>query len=119
MTRETKLGLGVGVSFLSLAAVVAYNTWRNGEVPGLPPEPTQQMAEANTNKVLPAPGKQPRDPGLITAGAKENAPPVTQPGTHTLPGSQGPGLKDNQNFPLAPEPFATQNFPNMPTPNQV
>jgi hypothetical protein len=37
MTRETKLGLGVATSFLSLVAVVAYNSWNKTDDP--PPAP--------------------------------------------------------------------------------
>ena len=44
MTRETKLGLIVGTSFLSLAAAVAINHWKKGDDPL--PEPTARSLSA-------------------------------------------------------------------------
>ena len=38
MTRETKLGLGVGSSFLSLVAVVAFHAMNKSDEPPPPPE---------------------------------------------------------------------------------
>jgi hypothetical protein len=47
MTRETKLGLAVGTSFVSLVAVVLLNSWRNGDEPKKPDEPEEHLVAEN------------------------------------------------------------------------
>jgi hypothetical protein len=52
MTRETKLGIGVATSFLSLVAVVAYNSWYKTE--STPPQPPEPPSAAAVAQVQPA-----------------------------------------------------------------
>src|SRR5437868_1619521 len=97
MTRETKLGLIVGTSFLSLAGVVAYTTLRKGdEQPPMPPQPQAPIVAQNTTPpkkgtpepgILPVKGQLDNQPVVPAAQGAKSIPPGGQP----TPGS-GPGM---------------------------
>jgi hypothetical protein len=73
MTRETKLGLILGTSFVSLVAVVLFNTWTRTEDPQTAPEPEKPTIVATVNGGPEQGTAQP--PGsLIPVGNKVAAP---------------------------------------------
>ena len=65
MTRETKLGLAVGTSFVSLLAVVAYHAWNKPTEPPTPPEP--QVAAVKPAQPLAASVPGVATPGIVAA----------------------------------------------------
>jgi hypothetical protein len=83
MTRETKLGLGVATSFLSLVVVVAYSAWTKSEDPQSAPEPTPPIST-----------------GVAQASPKTDAKP-TAPAkpTDTKEGGSGPAFPEPQRLP--------------------
>jgi len=71
MTRETKLGLAVGTSFLSLVAVVAFHAWNKNDDPSPPPEvPPPPIAKADPGQPPPTSGPGLATPGLVTVGSQ-------------------------------------------------
>jgi hypothetical protein len=66
MTRETKLGIGVATSFLSLVAVVAYSSWNKTEAPPPMPEAPPPVTVA---QVQSAAKNEPKAAPLVEAAA--------------------------------------------------
>jgi hypothetical protein len=94
MTRETKLGLGVTTSFLSLVAVVAYSSWKKTEAPLPGPDAPQPVAVAH---VQPAAKNEPKAeapvaPAVFNDGrgspgsAEPSRLPALEPGAGAVPG---------------------------------
>jgi hypothetical protein len=106
MTRETKLGLAVGTSFLSLVTVVAVNTWRKSEPPPPAPEVTPPMAHASTltprqegkgarpSEVIQASVGEPANPGPNLPPEQPSAPSPGAP--PLLPATQSPPIVPNR-----------------------
>ena len=90
MTRETKLGLVVATSFLSLVAVVAYNAWTKPDVPQPPAEVKPPVILAQNTPAAKYDHKP--DGQVAPARFQENAqtPPMpVDPPALKVPGSEG------------------------------
>src|SRR5438067_1280767 len=92
MTRETKLGLGVGASFLSLVAVVAFSTLKKGEEP---PPPLPDMPKSVSENRVPAPSADPASPSVqpetLVLTAHQELPVTAPPGGNPpVPGGSPP-----------------------------
>jgi hypothetical protein len=101
MTRETKLGLGVGTSFLSLVAVVAFHAWTRTEEPPPAPEVPPPVAVVASGPQVPA-DLPLHNTNVVQVGGKETAPAVVP----DLPAAALP----------APPPLPSQQTPPVPVP---
>jgi hypothetical protein len=113
MTRETKLGLVVGTSFVSLLAVVLFNSWKKAEEP--PPAPEAPLPAAETRVAVvdskPAPVVEPKqqpgphDPGVLQVKAQSDL----------LPKDTPPVVHDLTPVPPTPQPLPIPHEPDKGT----
>jgi len=93
MTRETKLGIGVATSFLSLVGLVAYNAWQKKDGPPAPlaAPPTVAVAQVPAAKAEQKPAQA---PAVERAEFKEDrgAPVPAAPQPFPLGQGSGPGV---------------------------
>jgi hypothetical protein len=94
MTRETKLGLVIGTSFVSLVAVVLYNTLTRTEETTQAKDVVEDVRAVGADKAPPAQDQTPFQPGTVIPAAVQqvpNPPPAPLPPGPVMV-SQGPGL---------------------------
>jgi hypothetical protein len=123
MTRETKLGLVVATSFLSLVAVVAYNAWTKPEIPQTPQDVKPPVILAQNT---PAPKHDQKPDGEVApVRFQENAQvprmPVNPPALK-VPGSEGSALPPPSNGAIGSGPkkdLASQSKETAPTPPAI
>jgi hypothetical protein len=70
MTRETKLGLAVGTSFVALVGVVLFNSWTKTEESTAPPDVTPPVAQVNPSATS-QPVAQPWTNGVVQANGQD------------------------------------------------
>jgi hypothetical protein len=114
MNRETKLGLIIGTSFVSLVAVVLFNTWNRTEETG-PEEPPSNTAKS----AGPEKSTAPTNNQITTVGAKQevtqaSAPGAAEPGK-LPPTSSGWTAPGTPALPPGP-PLVPSSTPVMPPP---
>src|SRR5687768_2632789 len=90
MTRETKIGLIVGGSFLCLVGIVVASKWRGTDVPSDPEEQAVQVAAVTPKDKVDSKDKD---------GAKTEKPPVVSP---SAPPQTTPQKKDPASIELRP-----------------
>ena len=108
MTRETKLGLAVGTSFVSLLAVVAYHGWSKPTDPPTPPDVQPPQVAAAKPVQPPATG----GPGLATPGIMQTAVQDLQPSDP----AKGPLPSPGSPMPTGPATMTPPPSPNGFTP---